>query len=188
MRGPLPASTELPSDLLPRLRLGDVAAFESLFRATHASLVAFATRYTGDEARAAELVQDLFLDLWTRRGSLEVRGSLRGYLFGAVRNRALNVRRRDALEHDWAADEAHDAVRALHPAPPVADAAYESAELAERVRAAMDALPARCALVMQLRWREGLGYAEIAQVMGISTKGVENQLARGLKALRAVLA
>jgi RNA polymerase sigma-70 factor (ECF subfamily) len=37
---------------------------------------------------------------------------------------------------------------------------------------------------MHLRWREGLSYADIAGVMGISTKGVENQLARGLRALR----
>jgi RNA polymerase sigma-70 factor (ECF subfamily) len=40
---------------------------------------------------------------------------------------------------------------------------------------------------MHLRWREGLSYAEIADVLGIGVKGVENQLARGLKALRARL-
>jgi RNA polymerase sigma-70 factor (ECF subfamily) len=37
---------------------------------------------------------------------------------------------------------------------------------------------------MRLRWRDQLSYAEIAEVMGISVKGVENQLARGLKSLR----
>jgi DNA-directed RNA polymerase specialized sigma24 family protein len=37
---------------------------------------------------------------------------------------------------------------------------------------------------MQLRWRDELSYIEIAEVLGISVKGVENQLGRGLKALR----
>jgi DNA-directed RNA polymerase specialized sigma24 family protein len=38
---------------------------------------------------------------------------------------------------------------------------------------------------MLLRWREQLSHAEIAEVLGISTKGVEGQLARGLRAMRA---
>ena len=56
--------------------------------------------------------------------------------------------------------------------------------LAGDLDAAMESLPERCRLVMQLRWREQLSYAEIAEVMQISVKGVENQLARGLAALR----
>jgi DNA-directed RNA polymerase specialized sigma24 family protein len=40
---------------------------------------------------------------------------------------------------------------------------------------------------MVMRWHGGLSYAEIARILGISVKGVENQLGRGLKALRAAL-
>ena len=53
-----------------------------------------------------------------------------------------------------------------------------------RVRAAIGHLPERCRLVMQLRWQEQLSHSDIASVMGISLKGVEIQLARGLRALR----
>ena len=63
----------------------------------------------------------------------------------------------------------------------------DAAELASRVAEAFADLPERCRLAMHLRWRDGLSYAEIASVLGIGTKGVENQLARGLKALRARL-
>lgn len=182
---PAPA---LPADVLVRVRLGDVAAFETLFRATHAALVAFAARVTGDEARAAEVVQDVFAELWERRGTLDVRGSARGYLFGAVRNRALNLRRRDVRERDWREAAAHDPARSVHVPVATVDDAFEAAELRARLHAAIDALPERCSLVMHLRWREGLSYAEIADVLAISVKGVENQLARGLRALREVLA
>jgi RNA polymerase sigma-19 factor, ECF subfamily len=55
------------------------------------------------------------------------------------------------------------------------------------LHAALESLPERCRLVMHLRWRDQLRHAEIASVMGISVKGVEMQLARGLRALRALL-
>lgn len=171
----------------PRIRAGDSAAFEQLFRALHAPLVRFATRYSGDAARAEEIVQDVFFAIWQARADWTPRGSVRAYLFGAVRNRALNLRRRDELEDDWAAAEAHDETRTVHAASQSADVELEQAELVTRAHAALDALPARCRLVMHLRWRDGLSYAEIAEVLGIGVKGVENQLSRGLRAVRTKL-
>ena len=178
---------ELPPDCAQRIRAGDLQAFEALFRAMHAPLVAFASRFAGDEARAEELVQDLFFDLWQRREHFAITVSASAYLYAAVRNRGLNLRRRDAVEQSWADDEAFDDVRALHPPPPPVDAALDDAEARQRLTAAFGTLPARCAQVMQMRWHGGLSYAEIAETLGISVKGVENQLSRGLKALRAAL-
>lgn len=175
---------DLPPDCVARVRAGNVQAFELLYRAMHRPLCLFAIRYVGDTGRAEELVQELFLDLWTDRASWTVRSSVRAYLFTALRNRALNVCRRDDVESDWGEDEAHADVRALHPSPTQPDEQLETIELQARLSQALAALPKRCALVMHLRWRDGLSYAEIAQVLGISTKGVENQLARGLRALQ----
>lgn len=174
---------QLP-DVVARVRAGDEAAFEALFRAQYSALCDFATRYVKDEARAEELVQDLFADLWARRRNWHVRDSVRAYLFAAVRNRALNVRKRQAMESDWEQDEAIADVRALHGAPEQADEAFERADIRSRLDSALASLPERCRLVMHLRWHEQMPYAEIASVMGISVKGVENQLARGLAALR----
>lgn len=186
MTAPLPDGG-LPADIAARIRAGDAVAFEQSFRQMHAPLIAFVMRYVGDRARAEEVVQELFLVIWRDRATLDVPGSFRAYLFSGARNRALNVRRRDRTEQDWETDEAHDSVRALHPAPTPPDLAFEAHELSARVAAAFATLPERCRQAMHLRWREGLSYAEIADVLGIGTKGVENQLARGLKALRARL-
>lgn len=172
---------------VPRIRAGDAQAFEQVFRALHGPLVAFALRYTGDTARAEEVVQDVFFAIWQSRTEWAPQGSLRAYVFGAVRNRALNVRRRDVLEQDWTAEAAQTDVPPLHNVAADLDAEAEQAELVARAQAALDALPERCRLVMHLRWREGMSYAEIAEVMGIGVKGVENQLSRGLKAVRARL-
>jgi RNA polymerase sigma-70 factor (ECF subfamily) len=163
---------------------GNERDFERLFREHYASLRDFAARYVSDPALAEEIVQDLFADLWARGGLSQVRESPRAYLFAAVRNRALNLRKRQAMESDWEQDESQQAVSDLHAAPEAADDALERADLRARLDAAIAALPERCRLVMHLRWREQLRHAEIAAIMGISVKGVENQLARGLAAIR----
>ena len=163
----------------------DNEAFEILFRQHYGALATFALRYLRERSIAEELVQDLFGDLWARRATWTPRaGSERAYLLAAVRNRALNQRKRQALERDWERDEAVADVRELHPHPIQSDHLLETAELQQQVNAALESLPERCRLVMHLRWREQLSYAEIAEVMGISVKGVENQLARGLDRLR----
>jgi RNA polymerase sigma-70 factor (ECF subfamily) len=184
---PSGASEPPAGDIAERVRAGDERALEALFRAHYAALCDFATRYVREEALAEELVQELFADLWAHRANWRLRGSVRAYLFSAVRNRALNLRKRQSVERDWERDEVVSEVPALHRVPAQADEALERDELRARVDAAVESLPERCRLVMHLRWREQMPHAEIAAVMGISVKGVEMQLTRGLKALRALL-
>lgn len=130
-------------------------------------------------------MQDVFFAIWQAGADWSPQGSVRAYLFRAVRNRALNLVRRDALEKDW---ETHIAHADEHASSATAiDAELAHAELVARAHSAIDSLPERCRLVMHLRWREQMSYAEIAEVMGIGVKGVENQLARGLRAVRGKL-
>ncbi|MBC7843663.1 MAG: sigma-70 family RNA polymerase sigma factor, partial [Gemmatimonadaceae bacterium] len=128
-----------------------------------------------------------FFELWRTRADWRVSGSVPAYLYAAVRNRALSIRRRDAVEARWTEEEGREELRALSPSQG-ADTLLEDAERQAQLEAAINRLPPRCALIMQMRWHGGLSYSEIASTLGISTKGVENQLSRGLKALRLELA
>ena len=172
------------TDLVARIRGGEARAFEELFRREYEGLCRFAHRYVGDGPASEDLVQDLFASIWANRTRLDVRGSLRAYLFTAVRNRALNVRKHTLVEREWARDEAAPEVRALHRPPRRPDDLLDEAEREARIRSALAHLPERCRLVMQLRWQEQLVHADIASIMGISIKGVEIQLTRGLRTLR----
>ena len=163
---------------------GDLRAFELLFRREYASLCRFALRYVRDAQAAEDIVQDLFAALWAARGGMDLHAHSRAYLFTAVRNRSLNVRKRELVERAWSHDEALPDVRALHRRPVQPDEALETREVHAEVEAAMRALPERLRMVMQLRWQEQMSYAEIAAILSISIKGVENQLSRGLRALR----
>src|SRR5688572_24467295 len=84
--------------LVGRVRAGDHEAFRILYLNTFNDLWSFARRYVESAAVAEEIVQDVFLKLWERRERWEVRGSVRSYLLGAVRNRALHFAEHSAVE------------------------------------------------------------------------------------------
>ena len=162
-----------------RIRRGDEAAFEALFRALAPGLCALATRYVGAPAVAEELVQELFLDLWTRRESLVVHESLTAYLHAATRHRALNHLARERRQHRFTEGAARLRDGA-DPAAPGESALLDALELQD----AIAALPARCRLVFTLSRQQDLTYVEIATALGLSVKTVETQMGRALRALR----
>ena len=71
-------------DLLTRLKSGDQDAFDSIFRAHYAQLVAFAQGLLRDRAAAEDAAQEVMLELWKRRGELAIHESLRAYLLRAT--------------------------------------------------------------------------------------------------------
>lgn len=166
------------------------AALEAIFRASYDDLYATAYRYLRSRGLAEEVVQDVFLTMWQRRerwGEGEVL-DLRRYLFTAVHNRSVSLLRRERLEaagreraQEGRAESGVGHFTASGGAPP------ERSELAERLERALEALPARARETLLLRVRRQLQNSEIAQVMGISVKAVEGNLARALTALREVL-
>jgi RNA polymerase sigma-19 factor, ECF subfamily len=174
----------LPADVAARIRAGDAKAFELVFRAYYQPLCAFAARFVSDSAAAEDVVEDAFGAIWLRRAGIEIKTSLRAYLYTSVRNRALNLRKHEAVADDWDGDESADDVRELHPQPVQPDVLLDRKLLEANLEAAFNALPERAATALRLRWHDELSYAEIAEAMGISVKGVEKLLSRGLRTLR----
>ena len=160
-----------------RIRAGDEAAFEALFRALAPGLCALVTRYVGSRAVAEEIVQDLFLEVWTRRAELAIDRSIAGYLFTSARNRALNHAKRERRVVDLALVDRAEQSDAAAPG---------EAELLDalELQDAIAQLPARCRLIFTLNRHQDLSYTEIATSLGLSVKTVETQIGRALKALR----
>ena len=170
-------------ELLDRLRQGDSAAFDQIFRTWYGPLVGTAERMLRDRAIAEELVQDVMLELWRRRESLAADGSPQAYLFQATRNRVLNHLRHLKIEQRSEPD-----VRGESSTTPHADAAVAEEELDVAVQRAVRSLPDRCREVFELSRVHGLKYSEIASELGISVKTVEAQMGKALRTLRERLA
>ena len=169
-----------------RIRAGDREAFKRLFRAYADALCTFAAQHVDDEALAEDLVQDVFCDLWDRREEWRPQGSVKAYLFRAVRNTSL-----DHLEHRRVVQEWEDEEKRRNPAPEPrrgpADA-LQHRELKRAMQEAVEELPERRRLVYRMARRHDMSYAEIASALDIAPKTVENQMGRALKALRDRLA
>lgn len=170
-------------DLLDRIRRGDEGAFDAVFREHYAPLVRSAEAMLHRRDLAEEIVQDVMLALWQRRETLVVDDSLRGYLFRATRNRALNHLRHVAIER-----KAEPELSAVDSPDADAPTTLVREEIDVALQRAISVLPPRCREVFELSRVHGLRYAEIATTLGISVKTVEAQMGKALRVLREQLA
>lgn len=174
-------------ELAVRIRLGEVDAFEELFHAYYEPLCAFVLGYVGSTETAEDVVQEMFTRLWDRRAEWEVRGSVRSYLYGAARNRALTHLRHTRVVARWQERAVREAETRSGAAAP-ADERVRADELAQAIARAVEQLPPRRRQAYTLRWQHDLPLAEIAAIMGVTVKCVELQLTSASKAVREALA
>jgi RNA polymerase sigma-70 factor (ECF subfamily) len=184
--------TERRDELLlaQRVRLGDAVAFEAVFRRYHRELRESARRVVGSRVMAEDVVQDVFLALWTARERLRIGTSLGAYLHRSVRNAAIRRSTR-RVERAVSLDELHDTDRPprqpfVAPDPSPLDHAEHSLLVDDLARAAAT-LPPRAREVFTLSRRDQLTTREIATRLSLSPKTVEMHLTRALTALRGVL-
>ena len=170
-------------DLQERIRAGDEGAFDVIFRSNYPHLVRMAESVVREPALAEEIAQDVMLELWRRRESLDVEQTFRAYLIRATRNRALNHIRHQRIV---AREAAYAALES--PSSPSAEQELLGVELERAVREAIDGLSDDCREVFQLSRESGLKYAEIATTLGISIKTVEKRMGQALTELRDRLA
>jgi RNA polymerase sigma-70 factor (ECF subfamily) len=128
---------------------------------------------------SAELVQDVFLKLWSIRETVEVTGDIEQYLRRATRNRALDWMAREARHREWEERE-HDPDDLPHGVPGTQEEeAPPDAAVHETIQTALDAMPVKRREVCRLRWLDGVGPLEISRRLHVSVKTVETQLRRG---------
>lgn len=165
------------------------AAFNAMFRAYAAPLAAFAQLYLGSSDEAADAVQDVFVAIWRRARTWAVRGTVREYLYGAVRNESLTRLRRGRVRARAAdqllRDAAHDMTVAVFGVGSEPAADPHEARLA-MLEGALRTLSDKHRQVFLLRWQHGLTYAEIAAVLDVPVKTVDSRMVRALQTLRRV--
>lgn len=170
--------------LVRRIRHGSKPAFEKLFRRYCDDLCVFAERYVSSSAVAEDLVHDVFCDVWNRRSDFHPEGTVKAYLFQAVRNKAYNQLKRRRVRREWQAEKKREVGSV------VANAARsaENDDLKDALYRAVESLPERQRTVFSMAYHHDLSYAEIAAILGITRKTVENHMGRALKRLRDRLA
>lgn len=178
---PQSAETNTPAvdaDLMVRIAAGDRAAYGVLVTRYLHKLLTVAERVVRRRAEAEEIVQEVFLKLWTRAGEWKAeRGAVSTWLYRITLNQALdNARKRRMV----ALPEDYDA-----PDPtPMASEQLLAAEKRHILNKEMDKLPARQREALVLSYHGEVSDAEAAATMKISVKAYESLLVRGRKTLR----
>lgn len=163
------------NDIKLQISRDEYAAFRELYLLMYSPLMRFAKIYTYDTQVAEDVLADVFLKLWEQRHLLDNINNLRVYLYTAVKNTALNYRNRQSK----IADES-DSLANLQTGNPDPEEALISSEISKQIKKAVSELPPRCKLIFQLAKEEGMRYKEIAVILGISIKTIDNQLSIAL--------
>ena len=171
------------NEIIWRIRNGDIAVFESLFRSSYVSLVKYAMTLIRDHDNAEEIVQDLFFRLWKDKEKLNIESSLNGYLFRSVHNKCLHY-----LDHSKVVERHAEEIsyRQQEKQENPADI-LQYKELQARIARILERLPERCGQIFCMSRFDGLKYAEIAEKLSVSLKTVESNMGRALKEFRKEL-
>lgn len=151
-----------------------------LFRCYYSTLCNFSLSMVKNTDLAEELVADIFFILWRDCKHLDVKKNLRAYLFTAVRNKSLEVIRKEQKSADI-----HTGLDLPHLSHETPETSLLYNELNLHYQKAYEALPEKCRQVFKLHKIDGLSYQEISDILAISIKTVENQMAKALKLIRA---
>ncbi|MEP0547016.1 MAG: sigma-70 family RNA polymerase sigma factor [Rhodothermales bacterium] len=173
------ASEEDARRTAARIRDGDRTAFRRFFDATHADFLRALRRRGLDAAAAEDVAQKAYVWLWEHRDRIDETKSLRGLLFRIGLTRGLNHLRD------------HGRTESLPDFELAGEREGDPAALADLRRAlaeAVAALPERRRETFALCFTDGLTHREAAEVMDVSPRTVEHQMAHALKAIRAHLA
>jgi RNA polymerase sigma-70 factor, ECF subfamily len=171
--------------LAARLAAGDDHALAEVFDALAHSVYGSALRVVGDASAAQDVVQDVFVELWTHPGRYDpAAGTLRTYLAVLARHRAV-----DLIRSELRRLARQERTYRLTPEPGPADVGDEmlAAETAGLVRAAVQLLPAGQRQVVELVYFEGLTCREVASAVGIPEGTAKSRLRLALAKLETVL-
>jgi len=155
----------------------DEKAFEFFFRKYYRLLTGFCLNFIPRQHESEDIVQELFISLWNKRLHLVINGSLKHYLLISVKNRAIDCIRSESKSETVSLTEVYD----------ISAVQFDELELKEFNRSfvsAVKALTPQCRIVFVLCRFEGYSYAETADLLGISSKTVENHMGRALRTLR----
>ena len=172
-------SSPTDTELMTRVRDGDVRQLAHLFARHHVRLYNYYLRLTGDRESSEDMTQEVFFRMLKYRHTFRGEGEFTAWMYHMARNVHLDSRRRIDAVADGEAEE-------IAAADPHAHDMMERKEGADLVRAALARLPAEKREVILLSRYEGMRYDAIAELLGCSVDAVKVRVHRALNELRTI--
>jgi RNA polymerase sigma-70 factor (ECF subfamily) len=163
-------------------------AFEVLYDRHGGAAYSLAHRIVGDRGVAEDVTQEAFLSLWRTGARYDAaRGSVRSWMLGIVRNRAIDALRRAAGSAPKL-DLDDEALLDSRPSEELTEAEAIKRETSRRLRGVLSELPREQSEVIGLAYFGGFTHAESAEMLGMPLGTVKGRMRLGLEKIRAGLA
>ncbi|MEK6481303.1 RNA polymerase sigma-70 factor [Catalinimonas sp. 4WD22] len=169
--------------LIKQMIEGDENAFKKVYDLYYSKLFFYCLQFVKSEDLARELLQDVFVKLWTRRENINPELSLNAYLYTITRNHTLDFLKNAARDQQLK-EEIIYSVATTHNQVEDQMSYAEYIALANQV---IQKLPAQRKLIFQLSRHDGMSYEEIATTLSISKNTVKVQMLRALNTIRKYL-
>ncbi len=159
-------------------------ALKSLYLIYFQRLMRFAMLYVSSSSEAEEVVSDTFLLLWENRATLPGMANFNAYIYTVTRFRAISYYRKQHADFVSLDELPNDLFYSTETTP---EEHLISQEVIQRLNRAIEALPPKCKMAFKLVREDKLKYKEVASILEISIKTVENHLVNAVKKLRETL-
>ncbi len=157
---------------------GDSTAFAELVEEHQGMVFSIAYHFVQDASLAEDLAQEVFLELYQGLAAIQSPTHLMYWLRKVTANRCIDHGRSKTRRRELALEEAPEPAAAAAPADPL---------LSERLQKSLATLPEKQRMVVILRYQEGLGPAEIGELLRMPVNTVKSTLHRSLADLRKSL-
>jgi RNA polymerase sigma-70 factor, ECF subfamily len=179
------------NNLLTRIKKDDNKAFRILFEQMYNPLCTFAEVFIRKSELAEEVVQDIFIKFWNSRHDLDIKISLKAYLYRMVRNQSLNYIRDNATRKNFKEEHLEELsqdiiLQKLLNDNSVLDQLHNE-QIESDLSEAMNNLPDQCRKIFELARFQNKTYPEIAQTLDISLSTVKTQMSRAMDKLHVML-
>lgn len=170
-------------ELFQHTKAGDSIAFTALYRLTWQKLYQLAVHKCRDEEEAKDIVQDIYIQLWQKRASIHIRGSVEAYLYSMAKYELVRRMQR------FLKDESHrfDYQQVIETLVTAADQQLFAGELAAQLSKEVKALPEKQQHIYRLYQEDNLSTGEIARELGLAEQTVKNQLVHAKRKIRLAI-
>jgi len=178
-------STNNDSQLWQQMKNGSELALGKLIKKYFNLLQNYGYKFIRNEDFVKDCVQEVFVEIWSRRQNISQPDSIRAYLLSSVRKRILRESVRQKINGDDEIINIENDLKFAEFSPELVMIEQENTqETIQKVTILLNSLPKRQREVIYLRFYQNLERDEIAQIMGVNAQSVSNLLQAAFKTIR----
>jgi RNA polymerase sigma-70 factor (family 1) len=166
----------------------DHSAFKELFDKYWQSLYALATRKTGEEHSAMDIVQDLFVDLWNRREAIEIKSSFKGYILSTLQYKVFSYYKTKGISKKLIKDfqEFSQAyAKTDHfDFTEIKDMEIRDEAMHLLIEETIEAMPGKMREIFKLSRSGNYSVSQLAERLNLSQQTIKNQVSNALSRLK----